>query len=263
MHLTEKSSLLTPDNVVRLHASWHAYWAEGKSICVEKSPSNLLKTRFLQAAFSNSYFIVVKRHPVPVSMATQRWKVTVDPLHRLFDHWLHCHSIFDGDKQYLKHLYELTYEDYIGNPTKYHQEIADFIGSRVPEDAMEDISDAHNKKYFDRWARLVKKSPFRRYYRYLAWHYQPRFAQHNYSLIEWQGVERGRLEKSQISSLAGALYCAGADIGAFARRFWTLLGPSYMKRRLKGFLPQALTARIKQIRQRRSLTERNTRVASR
>src|ERR1039457_2443121 len=58
-HRTEPSSLLTPENVARLRASWHSYWDKSKTICVEKTPVNLLMTRFLQAAFPNSYFIVI------------------------------------------------------------------------------------------------------------------------------------------------------------------------------------------------------------
>ena len=41
-------------------------------------------------------------------------------------------------RKYLKHVYELKYEDYVENPDKYHQEIAGFIGTRVPEPPKED-----------------------------------------------------------------------------------------------------------------------------
>ena len=97
-HRTETSELLTPENIARLRASWHSYWDKSKTICVEKTPGNLLMTRFLQAAFPNSYFIVVKRHPVPVSIASQRWKINITSLHSLFKHWLHCHELFEQDK---------------------------------------------------------------------------------------------------------------------------------------------------------------------
>ena len=95
-------------------------------------------TRFLQAAFPNSYFVVIKRHPVAVSLATQKWKVNLTAVHRLFEHWLHCYEIFEEDKKYLKRVYELNYEDYVENPAKYHQEIAAFIGTSVPEPPKED-----------------------------------------------------------------------------------------------------------------------------
>src|SRR2546423_1751445 len=167
-HLTETSPLLTRENTVKLRQSWERHWDQDKSIRVEKTPGHLLKTRFLQAVFPNSYFIAVKRHPVPVSMANnQRWKVSFAPIHDLFDHWLHCYGLFAEDRKYLEHVYEMTYEDYIQNPDKCHQEIAIFLGTRVPppaseekfrtvtqwlnplglrvpESAMEDVTGAHN-----------------------------------------------------------------------------------------------------------------------
>ena len=56
----------------------------------------------------------------------------------MFQHCLHCYKLFEQDRKYLKHVYELRYEDYVENPDKYHQEIAAFIGTRVPEPPKED-----------------------------------------------------------------------------------------------------------------------------
>jgi hypothetical protein len=70
-HRTETSELLIPENIAKLRRSWHDHWDGTKSICVEKTPANLLMTRFLQAAFPNSYFVVIWRHPVPVSISIE------------------------------------------------------------------------------------------------------------------------------------------------------------------------------------------------
>ena len=113
IHRTETSELLTPENIRRLHACWHAYWDNTKTIFVEKTPENFLMARFLQVAFPNSYFVVIKRHPVPVSIAGQKWTVNITSLNRMFQHWLRCYSIFEQDKKYLKNFYELRYEDYV------------------------------------------------------------------------------------------------------------------------------------------------------
>ena len=137
-HRTESSRLLTAENVARLRASWHAYWDNSKSIFVEKTPENFLMARFLQAAFPNSYFVLLQRHPVPVSIAGQKWSVNLTSLNRMLQHWLHCYKIFEQDKKYLKHVYELRYEDYVRDPDKYHEEIAAFIGTRVPKPPKED-----------------------------------------------------------------------------------------------------------------------------
>jgi hypothetical protein len=267
-HMTEASSLLTPANVARLQASWHAHWDNSKAICVEKTPSNLLKTRFLQAAFPNSYFVAIRRHPVAVSMATQRWKVSVTAIHRLLEHWLHCYGIFKEDKKYLKHVYELGYEDYVEHPDKYHQEIARFIGTtvpeapkddefryvtqwpptslRVPERTMEQTSRAYNEKYLNRWRDLIASSPFRSYYRYLAVKYETRVNKYGYSLLTDVGVSNERL---QVSNGIGTLCCVGADAGTFLQRFFVRSKPK-IRILAKAVLPAFVVDRVRQARQR-------------
>ena len=121
-HLTESSPLLTPTNIVRLRRCWETYWDRSKAIRIEKTPGNLVMSRFLQAAFPNAHFIVIKRHPVAVSLASQKWSRS--PLHELFEHWLRCYEIFEADKQYLTQVYQFLYEDYVEDPTRYLKEIA-------------------------------------------------------------------------------------------------------------------------------------------
>ena len=245
-HRTENSALLTPENVARLRASWHRYWDKSKIICVEKTPGNILMTRFLQAAFPNSYFIVIRRHPIAVSMSTQRmWSVKTTSLHHLFEHWLHCHELFEQDKNHLRHVYELTYEDYIGDAVKYHEEIAAFIGTRVPESGMEDVKRANNKKYLDRWCTLLKQSGAQSYYRYIARKYEPRVAKYGYSLTTGLNMaEKELCARDKTSAAVGVLYCLKADIAAFLRRFHTLT-PKLL---IQAILPDFILGKIRRAR---------------
>jgi hypothetical protein len=272
-HRTESSELLTPENVARLRACWHAHWDENETIFVEKTPANLLMTRFLQAVFPNSYFIVMQRHPVPVSMASQRWKVSVSPLYRLFEHWLHCHELFEEDRKYLKHVYELRYEDYVKTPGKYHEEIATFLGTRVPEPpkedtlrtvaqwpnplglrvpehAMEELTEAHNKKYLDRWCNLLEKSFFGSYYRYITRKYEPKFAKYGYSLIKGLGVSEEAFQGGKVSDAIGALCCLGADTGAFLLRL-SVHANVRLRGAAKAVLPAFVVRWVRQARERR------------
>jgi hypothetical protein len=175
----------------------------------DRAHGNLLMTRFLQAAFPSCYFIIVKRHPVAVSMASQKWKVNVT-------RFTGCLNIgwtavdFHEDKKYLKHVYELKSEDYVKNSGKYHREIAALLGTRVPEPPredqfrtvtdwrdparllvpehrMEETTGVHNDKYFARWRNLVRNSFFKNYYRYIARKYEPGFAKYGYSLTSGFG----------------------------------------------------------------------------
>ena len=245
-HLTETSPLRTPENALKLRQSWERYWDQSKGICVEKTPGNLLKTRFLQAMFPESYFIVIRRHPVSVSMANQKWKRDVAAIHILFEHWLHCHGLFDEDRKHLKHVYELSYEDYVSDPGKYHREIAAFIGSKVPEELMEEVTAAYNRKYFSRWSELLNKSPLKAYYRFVAAKYEPLFARYGYSLTRDCGVNEEQVrEASRIGVTTGGLYCLLADANALIIRLTTRFRGS-IKRQLRACLPAPLKDRIKE-----------------
>ena len=274
MHRTESSDLLTPENVVRLRATWHSYWDNTKSIFVEKTPENFLMTRFLQAAFQNSYFIVIRRHPVPVSIGGQKWTVNITSLNRMFEHWLHCYKLFEQDKKYLKHVYELTYEDYVENPEKYHEEIAAFIGTRVPEPPKEDTfrivlqwrnpfglrvperglettSAVYSKKYFDRWSYFLIRSPFRGYYRHIARKYEPEFAKYGYSLTKgFDLTEKVQCEIGRGSNAVGAIYCIGADVYAAVWR-GSMRCKKWLRLTSKAILPKFIVNAIRQARRKR------------
>jgi hypothetical protein len=276
-HLTEMSALLTPENIAQLQTSWHSHWDKDKRICLEKTPGNLIMTRFLQAVFPDAYFIVIRRHPVPVSMATQRWKVSLTSLYSLFEHWLHCYELFEKDKKYLRHVYELRYEDYVDNPDRYHEEIAAFLGARVPEapkedkfryvtqwpnpmglrvpeQTMEATSPAYNKKYLDRWSKLLNNSLFKSYYRYIAMKYEPRVAKYGYSLTKDFGVSEQLLRRGKISNAVGPLCCLGADTGAFMRRL-SVRSMTQLRVTAKAVLPEFVVTRIRQARQRQPLNK--------
>jgi len=219
--LTEASPLLTPANISRLRQSWGQYWDCNKAIRIEKTPKNLLMTRFLQAAFENAYFVVIKRHPVPVSLATQKWSRTSLP--SLFEHWLRCHCIFDEDKKHLKHWYEFRYEDYLGSPAKYMSEIAAFIGTDSTGSTANEAVGAYNNAYFTQWQEMLHRSCF---YRRVAGAYEERFAAHGYWLSE--PFCRTPLPTSSNGSVArpvGVPFSAGAEIRAFWWHKWTALEP--------------------------------------
>jgi hypothetical protein len=225
-HLTETSKLLTPENVASLRGSWDAWWDKSKSICVEKTPGNMIMGRFLQAAFGNASFIVIKRHPVAACLATQKWSRT--SLHSLFEHWLRCYDIFAEDKPHLRQVYELTYEDYIENQNRHHQQIASFIGAGFPLD-VEPATETYNKKYLDRWHWMLTSGPRKTYCQFVAAKYEPAFARHNYSLFA--GLENGeqlRREAASISPARGAFYCLCVDAAARVRR-WAALSKISVK----------------------------------
>jgi hypothetical protein len=262
-HLTEASELLTPDNVAKLRASWHFYWDPSKTIFVEKTPGNLLMTRFLQAAFPNSYFIVIKRHPIPVSMGTPKLgQATATSFHRLLDHWLHCHDLFEEDKKYLRHVYELTYEDYIADPDRYHQEIAALIGTRAPEIAITEVEPHRSNKYFDQWYTLLTRSVFKSYYRFIAAKYEPKFARYGYSLLKPLPLQAEVILDNSVASVGlGSFYCLGADAYAFLVRVLNWPSPN-TRRRIKAILPESLVSKIVQVRRKVFITKARAQITA-
>jgi len=151
-HLTEFSKLLTPENKEKLHREWNQHWDLSKKFLLEKSPPSLLKTRFLQEIFPNSYFIYIKRHPIAVSYATQKMSSANIPT--LLKHWVVCNNIFMEDSQHLKNLYSITYEELVNSPVKTLNNIYDFIGieqQKHTDNIKGSVANDINQKYFELW----------------------------------------------------------------------------------------------------------------
>ena len=70
-HLTERSPLVTTESRHTLFSEWSRYWDLTCPWLLEKSPPNLIMTRFLQELFPSSRFVIVLRHPIAVACATR------------------------------------------------------------------------------------------------------------------------------------------------------------------------------------------------
>ena len=154
--LTESSALLDDATRRRLWESWSPHWDLSKTLLVEKSPPNLIRTRFLQTAFgeSTTYFIVVTRHPIVVAYATKRW-----PGHRryslrsLVEHWLTAHELFLEDANLLTNVRLVRYEDLVAEPGTILSGLHTFLGL-APHDGDWRARPGLNRRYLKRWRRL-------------------------------------------------------------------------------------------------------------
>lgn len=149
-HLTEDSTAVTTANRQKLFEEWSRYWDLSKPCLLEKSPPNLIRTRFLQALFPNSYFIVLLRHPIAACLATRKWADS--SLESLFEHWLHCHELFKMDSAHLKHVYVLKYEDLIHDSNAQLATLYKFLGL-APHPASA-LNPAGNDAYFNTWQQM-------------------------------------------------------------------------------------------------------------
>jgi Sulfotransferase family len=149
-HLTEDSVLINSKNRDKLFQEWSAYWDLGRSCLLEKSPPNLIRTRFLQAMFSNARFVIILRHPIAVSLAT--WKWARCSLDSLMDHWLHCHRLFELDRPHLRYALVVKYEDLIRATEPAMEQIYQFLG--LPHRVSPPLDHAGNDRYFVAWRKL-------------------------------------------------------------------------------------------------------------
>lgn len=186
-HLTEASSLVSITNRTRLFQEWSSYWDLSKPYLLEKSPPNLIRTRFFQAIFPNTYFLVLMRHPVAVSYATQAWyrkyRVHWRRLSRIIEHWITCHEIFRADFKFLERVFMLKYEQYVANPNHWLQQIHQFL--ELDYHPIEQKILPHvNEKYFSRWRQDREKLFFQRTTQKMIERYEERLHPFGYSLVD-------------------------------------------------------------------------------
>jgi hypothetical protein len=191
-HLTESSALVSTANRQKLFSEWSRYWDLSKSHLLEKSPPNIIRTRFLQAMFPDSYFIVLLRHPLAVSYATQRWyrkyRINWRGFPRIFEHWLVCHEIFQSDRKHLRHSFVVKYEEFVAEPYRWVNEIYQFLGLRDFSVSQKILSDV-NQKYFEIWKRQLSGPFSGPLHRRIIERYEARVRCFGYSLrdLDWIG----------------------------------------------------------------------------
>jgi len=181
MHLTESSPLVSEESARRLFEEWSPHWDLSRPLLLEKSPPNLIKTRFLQELYPNSSFVVIVRHPIPVSIPTAKWRGT-RRFDRMFEHWLRCHALFEEDREHLERVYVLQYEQLVRDPAAELRAIFDFL-QLEPVPPSEAVDTGANEKYFRRWQELKRDPRMRVYLDLVSLRYERRVRRYGYSLL--------------------------------------------------------------------------------
>ena len=153
-HLTEATPVSATDRDL-LVRSWSSHWDLQSPVLVEKSPPNLIRSRFLTRLFPNARLLFVVRHPIPVSLATLKWSKTT-PLELLL-HWHVAHKTLLLD---LVHVHDramvIRYEDLVSNQGRQLGRIWDWL-SMEPCATASPVSD-RNENYFRRWEDEFRRS---------------------------------------------------------------------------------------------------------
>jgi hypothetical protein len=151
-YLTEASELANEENARRILGSWEPHWDLTRRVLVEKSPPNLIRTRFLQALYPEASFVVITRHPAAVALATQKWSHTSLP--SLVRHWLACHEAFERDRRHLERLHVVSYEELVAVPQLVLGGVFEFLGL-TPQEVEADLDDG-NARYLSQWQALAR-----------------------------------------------------------------------------------------------------------
>lgn len=146
--MDDNHSLATPESATKILEAWGPHYDESCSYFLEKSPPNLIRTRFLQKLFPNSRLVVILRHPAAVAFATRKWNHA--SAQSLIEHALRGYEILASDLPYLKTAYGLRYEDMARSP---QLEIDRLLRSfSLPEMIVEQsVWPDVNVRYFEQW----------------------------------------------------------------------------------------------------------------
>lgn len=181
MHVTESSPLVTDANRERLWTEWSRHWDCSRPVLVEKSPPNMLKTRFLQAVFPSARFVLVLRDPIATAFATHKWSGT--RLDQLIRHWLVANERMLADMDRLEHATLVRYEDLVEDGGAVLERLHRFLGIEPQPVGLEPRTGL-NEAYFERWEGLARSMPRRLYRELTARRFEQRVNRLGYSLLE-------------------------------------------------------------------------------
>ncbi|HYJ00234.1 MAG TPA: sulfotransferase [Thermoleophilaceae bacterium] len=179
MHMTESSPLVTNANRERLWSEWSPHWDCERPVLVEKSPPNMLKTRFLQALFPGARFILVLRDPIATAFATHKWSGT--RLDQLIRHWLVSNETMISDMDRLEHATLVRYEDLVANADDVLTRLHRFLGIE-PQSCGVEARAGLNDAYFDRWKDLGRSVPRSLYRELIVRRFETKVNRFGYSL---------------------------------------------------------------------------------
>jgi sulfotransferase family protein len=178
--LTEQSPAASRQTADDLYARWSREWDTTRPYLVARAPENLVRTRFLQALFPESRFVMVMRDPIAVAGATEGASRLSEL--ELIAHWLICHERLLADVPGVRHLSLVRYEDLVADPQGVLADVFGFLGLQAPPETWKNVLQHSNELYLDAWRRRRASWRRRRSYDELIAAIEGRVTRFGYSL---------------------------------------------------------------------------------
>ncbi len=170
--LTEHDLAAYQGRLPDLAASWERLWAADRPIRIEKSPPNLIRSRFLQAAFTDARFVFIVRHPLAVARATIKWSHAGEE--KLFRHWLQGHRLMAQDAPLIRRSCCVRYEDLAADLLGTLDRIWRLAGVSAPDVPVDSFSD-HNPNYISAASDIALDADERRLLASFGYELEPPF----------------------------------------------------------------------------------------
>ena len=120
-HMDEHHPLNTNASSLKLVSEWGYHWNLSRPVLLEKTPTDMLTSRLLQALLTppQTSFIFITRHPLAVALAHRRWRCCDRmSVQSLLLHWAVGHRLLALDLPHLARARTLRYEDLALRPSK-------------------------------------------------------------------------------------------------------------------------------------------------
>ena len=159
--MDERHPLCTAANASRLWAQWARYWDANRPVWLEKSPPNLVRTRFLQGLFPQARFVVITRHPATNALATYgKFRPSAqDDVGQLLRHWAVCHARYLADRLRLRSVHEVRYEALMTDPAGVLASVFEFLDlPPLPAPAVTP-DPSRDAVYRQAWHQAARSSP--------------------------------------------------------------------------------------------------------
>jgi hypothetical protein len=128
-HWTEESD---PTPALRIQYDWSYYYQRRPGILLEKSPPNIMRSRWLQHCVQPSRFLAIIRHPYAVCEGIRRRDG--HPIDEAAFHWVRANECLLEDARQLRDCLLLRYEELCQQPEDHLEKIESFLGLPTPID---------------------------------------------------------------------------------------------------------------------------------